>query len=148
MEELSINQSVYKRNEMKRFVVHICFLSLCNKAVGNEFFQKKNYVCHQPKLFCAFFSFKKAICNPLIKSVQVIVGNPSDFDARFGAPKNLRSLFPSEVTEPNSLALREGYLKAAEARSTNIKGNHTVVIVLLFSDVKAVIIFTNRQHSS
>ena len=41
MEELLINQSVYKRNEMKHFVVHICFLSLCNKAVGNEFFQKK-----------------------------------------------------------------------------------------------------------
>lgn len=70
--------------------------------------------------------------------------------ARFGAPKNLRSLFSSEVTEPNSLALREGYLKAAEARPTNIKGNHTLVhvIVLFFSDVKAVIIFINRQYSS
>ena len=58
MEELLINQSVYKRNEMKHFVVHICFLSLCNKAVGNEFFQKKkNYVCHHPKLFCALCCF-------------------------------------------------------------------------------------------
>ena len=26
---------------MKHFLVHICFLSLCKKAVGNEFFQKK-----------------------------------------------------------------------------------------------------------
>lgn len=70
--------------------------------------------------------------------------------ARFGAPKNLRSLFPSEVTEPNSLALREGYLKAGEARPTSIKGNHTLVHVidLLFRDVKAVIIFINRQYSS
>lgn len=36
-------------------------------------------------------------------------------------------------------------LKAAEARPTNIKGNHTLVIVLLFSDVKAVTIFINRE---
>ena len=26
---------------MKHFLVLICFLSLCKKAVGNEFFQKK-----------------------------------------------------------------------------------------------------------
>ena len=59
-------------------------------------------------------------------------------------------MFPSEVTEPNSLALREGYLKAGEARPTSIKGNHTLVhvIVFLFRDVKAVIIFINRQYSS
>ena len=36
-------------------------------------------------------------------------------------------------------------LKAAEARPTNIKGNHTLVIVLLFSDVKAATIFRNRE---
>ena len=52
MEELLINQSgVYKRNEMKHFVVHICFLSLCNKAVSNEFFHKTK-LCMSIKVNC------------------------------------------------------------------------------------------------
>lgn len=135
---------------MKHFLVHICFLSLCKKAVGNEFFQKKKIMyVNKGKLPTSGIS--QPILQLVILNLSSDRRKPFGFwRARFGAPKNLRSLFPSEVTEPNSLALREGYLKAGEARPTNRKGNHTLVhvIVLLFSDVKAVIIFINRQYSS
>lgn len=147
MEELLINQSVYKRNEMKHFVVHICFLSLCNKAVGNEFFPKKKKLCMSSTEIILRIVL-------LLNPNKICPGDrrkPFGFwRARFGAPKNLRSLFPSVVTEPNSLALREGLIREGCWGTTNQhqKGNHTVVIVLLFSDVKAVIIFINRQHSS
>lgn len=135
---------------MKHFLVHICFLSLCNKAVGNEFFQKKKIMyVNKGKLPTSGIS--QPILQLVILNLSSDRRKPFGFwRARFGAPKNLRSLFPSEVTEPNSLALREGYLKAGEARPTSIKGNHTLVhvIVSLFRDVKAVIIFINRQYSS